>query len=110
MKFPGYKPRQFVQNAGDKSVSVGIDHLVTVDLVKVDLQSSKVTFLIYDDCDERCSSRLLERSKVDLRQLRVDFFDYTAQLSLQSLAGDPSEVLAAVIANIHVPSFDRQRG
>ena len=62
-----------------------------VDLIKVHLQSSKVTFLIYDDFENGTPPKLVERIKVDLARLRVDFFDYTVQFSPQPLEGDASE-------------------
>ena len=48
----------------------------SVDLIKVHLQSRKVTFLVYDDFENAQRPKLIERIKVDLRRLRVDFFDY----------------------------------
>ena len=47
-----------------------------VDLIKIHLQSRKVTFLIYDDFEGAKVPMLVERIKVDLKRLRVDFFDY----------------------------------
>ena len=57
-----------------------------VDLVKVHLESRKVTFLLYDDL-ESPAPVLLERIKVDLARLRVDYFDYSATGERQSLKG-----------------------
>lgn len=61
------------------------------DLVKVHLQSSKVTFLIYDDFEQGTPPKLLERIKVDLARLRVDFFDYVGRFEPQPLAGRKSD-------------------
>ena len=60
----------------------------SVDLIKVHLQSGKVTFLIYDDFDIRGTPFLVERIKVDLPRLRVDFFDYGDAHQPQPLDGD----------------------
>ncbi len=57
---------------------------VSVDLVKVHLQSRKVTFLTYDDLDSPTPT-LVERIKVDLARLRVDYFDYVASGERQPL-------------------------
>ena len=47
----------------------------SVGLIKVHLQSGKVTFLVYDDFEGPNTPNLTERIKVDLSRLRVDFFD-----------------------------------
>ena len=59
----------------------------SVDLIKVHLQSSKVTFLTYDDFTGANSPKLVERVKVDLARLRVDFFDYVGRFEPQPLDG-----------------------
>ena len=56
-----------------------------VDLIKVHLQSGKVTFLVYDDFEGAKVPRLVERIKVDLERLRVDFFDYVGAFEPQPL-------------------------
>ena len=56
-----------------------------VDLIKVHLQSSKVTFLVYDDFERASNPKLIERIKVDLSRLRVDFFDYSRNATPQAL-------------------------
>lgn len=63
----------------------------SVDLIKIHLQSSKVTFLTYDDFERGVPAKLVERIKVDMPRLRVDFFDYTARHSPQPLEGDVLE-------------------
>lgn len=63
----------------------------SVDLIKVHLQSGKVTFLIYDDFERSNSPRLVERIKVDLPRLRVDFYDYVGAFDPQLLDGQPAE-------------------
>ena len=63
----------------------------SIDLVKVHLQSSKVTFLIYDDFANANHPKLVERIKVDLRRFRVDFFDYVGPFEPQPLDGCPDD-------------------
>ena len=60
----------------------------SVDLIKVHLQSGKVTFLVYDDFEGVATPRLIERIKVDLPRLRVDFFDYVGEYEPQPLSED----------------------
>lgn len=60
----------------------------SVDLIKVHLQSGKVTFLVYDDFEGVATPRLIERIKVDLPRLRVDFFDYVGEYEPQPLGED----------------------
>ena len=60
----------------------------SVDLIKAHLQSGKVTFLVYDDFEGAATPRLIERIKVDLPRLRVDFFDYVGEYEPQPLAHD----------------------
>ena len=60
----------------------------SVDLIKVHLQSGKVTFLVYDDFEAEATPRLIERIKVDLPRLRVDFFDYVGEYEPQPLSED----------------------
>ena len=59
----------------------------SVDLIKVHLQSGKVTFLVYDDFEGQKTPNLIERIKVDLPRLRVDFFDYVGEYTPQPLEG-----------------------
>ena len=63
----------------------------SVDLIKVHLGSGKVTFLRYDDFEGPQTPRLVERIKVDLPRLRVDFFDYVGEYEPQPLAEDREE-------------------
>ena len=60
----------------------------SVDLIKAHLGSGKVTFLVYDDFEGPRMPRLVERIKVDLRRLRVDFFDYVGDYEPQALEED----------------------
>ena len=59
-----------------------------MDLIKVHLQSGKVTFLVYDDFDGAETPHLVERIKVDLPRLRIDFFDYVGEYTPESLEDD----------------------
>ena len=61
-----------------------------VDLVKVHLESHKVTFLLYDDF-HAARPILVERIKVDLPRLRVDYFDYGGEHEQQPLEGHPDD-------------------
>ena len=63
----------------------------SVDLIKVHLQSGKVTFLTYDDFERGRAPLLIERIKVDLPRLRVDFFDYVGEYEPQPLTDDPKD-------------------
>ena len=65
--------------------------LGAVDLIKVHLQSSKVTFLLYDNFQEGQPPLLVERIKVDLARQRVEFFDYHGYQPPQPLDGGPVE-------------------
>lgn len=66
-------------------------NLGAVDLVKVHLQSSKVTFLRYDDFAAGLPPLLIERIKVDLARQRVEFLDYRGHRPPQALEGDQAE-------------------
>ena len=57
----------------------------SVDLIKVHLQSGKVTFLVYDDFEGPATPNLTERIKVNLPRLRVDFYDYVGEYTPQPL-------------------------
>ena len=63
----------------------------SIDLIKVHLQSGKVTFLNYDNFGGAAHPKLIERVKVDLRRLRVDFFDYVRPFEPQPLEGSPDD-------------------
>ena len=60
----------------------------SVDLIKVHLQSGKVTFLVYDEFEGPETPNLTERIKVDLPRLRVDFYDYVGEYTPQPLEED----------------------
>ena len=62
-----------------------------VDLIKIHLQSGKVTFLVYDDFDGAEVPMLVERIKVDLGRQRVEFFDYVGPFEPQPLEDSREE-------------------
>jgi DNA phosphorothioation-associated putative methyltransferase len=55
------------------------------DLVKIHVQSGKLSLTMYDDFTGKPLPRLLERVKIDLRAQRVQFFDYDANMPTQLL-------------------------
>ena len=55
--------------------------LDNVDLVKIHIQSGKVSFMTYDDFEGRPVPDLLERVKVMLWQRKVEFFDYIGEFA-----------------------------
>ena len=63
----------------------------SVDLIKVHFASGKVTFLVYDDFEGAATPKLVERIKVDLPQLRVDFFEYVGPYDPLPLNENPKE-------------------
>ena len=62
-----------------------------VDLVKAHLQSSKITFLRFDDFHNGRPPLLVERFTVDLARQRVELFDYRRHRLPQPLEGQPGE-------------------
>lgn len=57
------------------------------DLVKIHVQSGKLSLMTYDDFAGKPLPRLLERVKIDMRAQRVVFFDYEAEERVQLLYG-----------------------
>jgi DNA phosphorothioation-associated putative methyltransferase len=55
------------------------------DLVKIHVQSGKLSLMSYDDFTGKALPRLLERVKIDLRAQRVVFFDYGEEAGVQLL-------------------------
>jgi DNA phosphorothioation-associated putative methyltransferase len=55
------------------------------DLVKIHIQSGKVSLMRYDDFVNKPLPQLLERIKIKLREQQIDFFDYTTQPKIQLL-------------------------
>lgn len=48
----------------------------TADIVKVHIQSGKVSLMMYDDFDGKPLPELIERVKVNLRRQEISFFEY----------------------------------
>lgn len=57
----------------------------SADIVKIHVQSGKISLMTYANFDERALPRLLERVKVNLRSQQVQFFDYGADAPAQVL-------------------------
>ncbi len=57
------------------------------DVVKIHVQSGKLSLMTYDDFAGKALPRLLERVKIDLRAQRVVFFDYGMEDKVQLLYG-----------------------
>lgn len=55
------------------------------DMVKIHIQSGKLSLTMYDDFAGKPLPRLLERVKIDLRAQRVQFFDYAPDAPAQLL-------------------------
>jgi len=55
------------------------------DLVKIHIQSGKVSLMRYDDFVNKPLPQLLERIKIKMREQQIDFFDYTTQPKIQLL-------------------------
>jgi DNA phosphorothioation-associated putative methyltransferase len=46
------------------------------DVIKIHLTSGKVTFMVYDDFNDKSIPRIIERVKVKLAEQDIDYFDY----------------------------------
>ncbi|AMG31166.1 hypothetical protein AL542_12915 [Grimontia hollisae] len=53
--------------------------LETVDLVKIHIQSGKLTLTTYDDFENSAVPLLVERVKIKMAEQDIDFFDYVAE-------------------------------
>ena len=60
-------------------------HVGDADVVKIHLQSRKLTLLRYDGYSESPLPRLRERIKINLRNQVIDFFDYDDNVTWQPL-------------------------
>jgi hypothetical protein len=70
--------------------------------VKIHVRSGKLTLLFYDDFDSSPLPRLRERIKINMREQKIDFFQYSkgteSQLTVssarakQALACDPRTI------------------
>jgi DNA phosphorothioation-associated putative methyltransferase len=57
----------------------------TADLIKIHIQSGKLTLLFYEDFESSPLPRLRERIKINMRWQRIDFFEHTANGEQQLL-------------------------
>jgi DNA phosphorothioation-associated putative methyltransferase len=58
----------------------------TADVVKVHVESGKLTLMTYDDFEGKAIPELIERVKINLRRQQIDFFEYgTAESPSQPL-------------------------
>ncbi len=73
------------------------------DLVKIHIGSGKLTLLYFDDFEGKPLPGMVERVKIKLRELDVDFFDYTRQNSL------PLLYLKSRYMAPDQPGYDEQR-
>ncbi len=55
----------------------------SVDIIKIHKRSGKVTFLIYDDFDNKELPELHWRIKVELPKQKIDFFNHTSRIKPQ---------------------------
>lgn len=55
------------------------------DLVKIHIQSGKVSLMRYDDFVNKPLPQLVERIKIKMREQQIDFFDYSSQTKIQLL-------------------------
>lgn len=53
-----------------------VGELEEIDLIKIHINSGKVSFMVYEEFDTSPLPRLVERIKVRMRDQDVDFFDY----------------------------------
>lgn len=59
--------------------------LYEVDLIKIHMQSNKVSLMKYDDFEGKPLPLLMERIKIDLREHRIDFYTYGDEYKPQPL-------------------------
>jgi DNA phosphorothioation-associated putative methyltransferase len=50
--------------------------LYDVDLIKIHMQSNKISLMRYDDFENKPLPLLMERIKINLREQRIDFYTY----------------------------------
>ncbi len=56
-----------------------------VDLIKLHIQSGKISLMLYDDFENKVLPLLIERVKINLRRQHIDFFDYGDMFEPQPL-------------------------
>ena len=59
--------------------------LYEVDMIKIHMQSNKVSLMKYDDFENKPLPLLMERIKINLREQRIDFFTYGDKFKPQPL-------------------------
>jgi DNA phosphorothioation-associated putative methyltransferase len=59
--------------------------LYEVDLIKIHMQSNKVSLLRYDDFENKPLPLLIERIKINLREQKIDFYTYGDKFKPQPL-------------------------
>ena len=59
--------------------------LYEVDLIKIHMQSNKVSLMRYDDFEDKPLPLLTERIKINLREQRIDFYTYGDKFKPQPL-------------------------
>jgi len=59
--------------------------LYEIDLIKIHMQSNKVSLMKYDNFENKPLPLLMERIKIDLREQRIDFFTYGKKFKPQPL-------------------------
>ena len=59
--------------------------ITSADLVKLHIQSGKVSLMVYQDFETKPLPEMHERIKIRLRQHAIDFFDYTGEYEPQPL-------------------------
>jgi len=59
--------------------------LYELDLIKIHMQSNKVSLMRYDDFEKKPLPLLMERIKINLREQRIDFYTYGDKFKPQPL-------------------------
>ncbi|WP_428161683.1 hypothetical protein [Desulfobacter sp.] len=59
--------------------------LFEVDLIKIHMQSNKISLMRYDDFEGKPLPLLMERIKINLRERRIDFYTYGDKFKPQPL-------------------------
>jgi DNA phosphorothioation-associated putative methyltransferase len=75
----------------------------TADLLKLHIQSGKVSIMLYDDFEGKPLPRLIERVKINLRRQEIDFFEYGTDANNEQLL-----YLKSRFIRPGFPSYDEQ--
>ena len=73
-----------IRPQNNKNVERRIFYLENVDLIKAHITSGKVSLMRYDNWSKD-EPLLLERVKIKLRELDIDFFDYSGEFEPTAL-------------------------